>query len=217
MELLKRFQQAVIEGDADMGADIAEAIVKEGKLSSDEVINTLSSAMEVVGSRYETGEYFIPEMLRCAEAVEKALQILEPYLFKHRHDQTGVVVMGTVKGDIHNIGKNIIVSALRAAGYDVYDLGVNVSTEKFIAKVKEVDADLLLLSAFTTSTKPALMDVLRALEAEGLRSRVKVISGGAAHSQELAREVGVDGFASDVKSTLAVCRRLLGTSKDRSQ
>ena len=210
MELLEKFKQAVIDGDTDASAAIAGEIVSEGNATSDEIIAGLSGAMEVVGGKFETGEYFIPEMLRSARAVEKALAVLDQYLFERRRDQTGVVVMGTVKGDIHNIGKNIIVSALRAAGYEVHDLGVNVSSDKFITKVKEVDADLLLLSAFTTSTKRALVDVLAALTAAGLRDRVKVVSGGAAHSEELAREVGVDGFAADVKSTLAVCREMMG-------
>ena len=182
----------------------------QGEATPDEIFEHLSAAMEVVGGRYETGEYFIPEMLRSAEAVEQAMTVLEPYLFERRHEQAGVIVMGTVKGDIHNIGKNIIVSALKASGYDVHDLGVNVSTEKFLNAVRETDADLLLLSAFTTSTKPALLDIIAALKAEGLRDKVKVVSGGASHSEEFAREVGVDGFATDVKSTLAVCKRLLG-------
>ncbi len=214
MELIEQFQQAIVNGDADRGADLAEAMVTEAEVTPDEIMDSLARAMEVVGGRYETGEYFIPEMLRSADAVERSLAILEPYLFKRRHDQAGVVVMGTVKGDIHNIGKNIIISALRASGYEVHDLGVNVSTSKFINKVKEVDADLLLLSAFTTSTKPALVDVIKALEAEGLREKVKVVSGGASHSAELAGEVGVDGFASDVKSTLAVCRRLMDQRRE---
>ncbi|MHB1464561.1 MAG: cobalamin B12-binding domain-containing protein [Thermoleophilia bacterium] len=210
MALLEDFRQAVIAGDVDGAADIAAGIASEGKASADEVIASLSAAMEEVGGKYETGEYFIPEMLRSAAAVERALQVLDPYLFERRQEYAGVVVMGTVRGDIHNIGKDIIISALRASGYEVHDLGVNVSADKFVARVKEVDADLLLLSAFTTSTRQALVDVLSALEAAGLRDRVKVVSGGAAHSEELAREVGVDAFASDVKGTLAVCRELLG-------
>ena len=200
-----------MEGDADQAARLGGEITA-ADLSADSILSTLSAAMEEVGARYETGEYFIPEMLRSAAAVEAALQVLDPFLFERRADQAGVVVIGTVRGDVHNIGKNIIVSALRAGGYKVYDLGVNVSAAKFAAKVGEVDADLLLLSAFTTSTKQSLLDVISALEAAGLRDRVKVVSGGAAHSPELAREVGVDAFAGDVKSTLAVCRELMGGS-----
>ena len=208
--VLEQFRQAIIEGDGDKSAGLAEAIVDQSTATPDEIFDFLAGAMEVVGSKYETGEYFIPEMLRSAEAVESAMRILEPYLFEHRREQTGVIVMGTVKGDIHNIGKNIIISALRASGYDVHDLGVNVAADKFIACVRENEADLLLLSAFTTSTKPALIEIIGKLENEGLRGRVKVISGGASHSEEFAREIGVDGFAKDVKSTLAVCRQLLG-------
>ncbi|MHB9111231.1 MAG: cobalamin B12-binding domain-containing protein [Thermoleophilia bacterium] len=208
-ELLEKFKHAIISGDADASADLADAIVVKGNVTPDDIFTHLSSAMEVVGSRYETGEYFIPEMLRSAEAVEKAMAVLEPYLFEHRHEDAGVIVMGTVKGDIHNIGKNIIVSALKAAGYEVHDLGVNVSTEKFLNKIRETDADLLLLSAFTTSTKQAMLDIIAALEAEGRRDKVKVVSGGASHSEEFAREVGVDGFATDVKSTLAICHRFM--------
>ncbi|MDO8736252.1 MAG: cobalamin-dependent protein [Thermoleophilia bacterium] len=207
-ELLEKFEHAIINGDADASADLADAIVARGEATPDDIFVHLSGAMEVVGGRYETGEYFIPEMLRSAEAVEKSMTVLEPYLFEHRHEDAGVIVMGTVKGDIHNIGKNIIVSALKAAGYEVHDLGVNVSTDKFLNKVRETEADLLLLSAFTTSTKQALLDIIAALEANGMRDQVKVVSGGASHSEEFAREVGVDGFATDVKSTLAVCQRL---------
>ncbi len=210
MGLLDRFKQALVAGDAEAAAGLAGEVAARDTYSAGRILAALSSAMEEVGAKYETGEYFIPEMLRSAAAVEAALQVLDPYLFERRPDHAGVVVMGTVRGDVHNIGKNIIVSALRAAGYRVYDLGVNVSAAKFVAKVKEVNADLLLLSAFTTSTKQALMDVISALGEAGLRGRVKVVSGGAAHSPELAREVGVDAFAGDVKSTLAACRELMG-------
>lgn len=213
-ELLEQFKQAIIDGDAAAGVGFAEEIVAAGRATPEDIIDHLSGAMEVVGGRYETGEYFIPEMLRSAAAVEKALKVLEPYLFERKHDQSGVVVMGTVKGDVHNIGKNIIVAALRASGYEVHDLGVNVSTDKFVNKVKETGADLLLLSAFTTATKTALLDIIAALRQEGLRERVQVISGGASHSEELAREVGVDGFAEDVKSTLAVCRELMASRRN---
>ena len=209
-QTLEQFKQAIVAGDVDGSVALSAAIIAEGDATAEQITDHLSAAMEEVGSRYETGEYFIPEMLRSAEAVERSLAVLEPYLFERQHDQGGVVVMGTVKGDIHNIGKNIIVSALKAAGYEVHDLGVNVSTAKFIDKVKQVDADLLLLSAFTTSTRPALLEILAVLEDEELRDNLKVISGGASHSPEFAREVGVDGFAVDVKSTLAVCRKLLG-------
>ncbi len=209
-ETLDKFEHAIVAGDADLSADLADEIVRAGEASADDIFEHLSNAMEVVGGRYETGEYFIPEMLRSAEAVEKAMSVLEPYLFEHEGGQAGIVVMGTVKGDIHNIGKNIIVSALKAAGYEVHDLGVNVSTEKFINALKETGADLLMLSAFTTSTRPALLDIVSRLESEGLRGDVKVVSGGASHSQAFAEEIGVDGFATDVKSTLAVCRDLMG-------
>lgn len=212
-ELLERFREAVIDGDAARGVELSEAIVAGGEATADEIIDQLSAAMEVVGGRYESGEYFIPEMLRSADTVEKALEVLEPYMFAQRHEQTGVVVMGTVKGDVHNIGKNIIVAALKAAGYEVHDLGVNVSTAKFVDAVRGTGADLLLLSAFTTSTKPALLDIMAGLKEEGLRDRISVISGGASHSPELAREVGVDGFASDVTSTLAVCRELMAKKR----
>ncbi len=208
-ELLDKFESAIIDGDPDLSADLADQIVGDRAATPDEIFHHLSDAMEVVGGKYETGEYFIPEMLRSAEAVEYAMKVLEPYLFEHKRDQSGVIVMGTVKGDIHNIGKNIIVSALRASGYEVHDLGVNVSTEKFINAVKETNADILMLSAFMTSTKPALLAIIAELKAQGLRDKVKVVSGGASHSEEFAREVGVDAFARDVKSTLAICRELL--------
>lgn len=211
-ELLKKFEDAIVSGDADASTGLSQQIVNGGDASPEDIFNHLGAAMETVGGKYETGEYFIPEMLRSAEAVERAMKILEPFLFQQGREQQGVIVIGTVKGDIHNIGKNIIVSALRATGYEVHDLGVNVSTGKFIDAVKNNNADLLMLSAFTTSTKPALIDIIEALKQEGLREHVKVISGGASHSPEFASEVGVDAFAYDVKSTLAVCRELMGKS-----
>lgn len=210
-DTLEKFQYAITEGDADESVILAQALVDEGSADPEAIFEQLSLAMDTVGNRYETGEYFIPEMLRSADAVEKAMAVLEPYLFEHKRDQSGIVVMGTVKGDIHNIGKNIIVSALKAAGYQVHDLGVNVSTDKFIDAVREHDADLLLLSAFTTSTKPALLAILERLNEEGLRDKIKVISGGASHSEDFAREVGVDAFATDVKSTLAVCKEMMAS------
>lgn len=209
-DLLEQFEQAIVNGDADESADKAEAIAAAKSATPDEIFKHLSNAMETVGGKYETGEYFIPEMLRSAEAVEKAMKLLEPYLFEHKRARSGVIVMGTVKGDIHNIGKNIIVSALRAAGYQVHDLGVNVSAAKFVAAVKDTGCDILMLSAFTTSTKQALLQIIALLKDEGLRDQVRVVSGGASHSEEFAAEVGVDAFARDVKSTLAVCRELLG-------
>ena len=209
-EQLERFKQAIIAGDTGESTVLAEEIKATAEARPDDIFEYLSAAMDVVGGKYETGEYFIPEMLRSAEAVEKAMAVLEPYMFEHKHEHSGVVVMGTVKGDIHNIGKNIIVSALKADGYEVHDLGVNVSTHKFIDAVKDIKPDLLMLSAFTTSTKPALVDIIKQLKRAGLRDQVKVISGGASHSAELAQEVGVDGFASDVKSSLQVCRELKG-------
>ncbi|MHB0867695.1 MAG: cobalamin B12-binding domain-containing protein [Thermoleophilia bacterium] len=209
-DLLAQFEQAIVNGDADGSADKAEAIATTKAATPDEIFERLSSAMETVGGKYETGEYFIPEMLRSAEAVEKAMKVLEPYMFDHKREGSGVIVIGTVKGDIHNIGKNIIVSALRAAGYQVHDLGVNISAAKFVAAVKETDCDILMLSAFTTSTKPALLEIIALLKEEGLRDHVKVVSGGASHSEAFAAEVGVDAFAHDVKSTLAICRELLG-------
>ena len=170
----------------------------EKNISSEEIItNGLTAGMQVVGEKFATKEFFIPDMLASAEAVGEAMDILKPYL-----EASGVVTKGkftivTVKGDIHDIGKNIVAILLRGAGYEVNDLGINVPAEKIVEVVRQDSPDFLGLSALLTTTMLVMGEVIEALKENGLRDKVKVLIGGAAVSEEYAQEIGADAYCVD--------------------
>ncbi|MCD6453612.1 MAG: corrinoid protein [Dehalococcoidales bacterium] len=170
----------------------------EEKVSPDIIVNHgLTAGMQVVGDKFATKEYFIPDMLASAEAVGEATAILKPYLEASNSEIKGKFTIATVKGDIHDIGKNIVATLLRGAGYEVVDLGINVPTEKIVQMVRENKPDFLGLSALLTTTMLAMGEVVRELEASGLRDKVKVLIGGAAVSDEYAQEIGADAYCVD--------------------
>ncbi|MBL7120027.1 MAG: corrinoid protein [Dehalococcoidia bacterium] len=164
-----------------------------------EVIITqgLTAGMQVVGEKFSTKEYFIPDMLASAEAVGAAMDVLKPYLDASDVETKGKFAIGTVKGDIHDIGKNIVAILLKGAGYEVNDLGTDVSTEKIIEVVKEENPDYLGLSALLTTTMVEMGNIIEALKENGLRDKVKVLIGGAAVSEEYAQEIGADAYCVD--------------------
>jgi 5-methyltetrahydrofolate--homocysteine methyltransferase len=157
----------------------------------------LTAGMQVVGEKFSTKEYFIPDMLASAEAVGKAMDILKPYLEASNVETKGKFVIATVKGDIHDIGKSIVAILLRGAGYEVNDLGIDVPTEKIVGVIKESKPDFLGLSALLTTTMLAMGEVIEVLKENGLRDKVKVLIGGAAVSDEYAREIGADAYCMD--------------------
>jgi 5-methyltetrahydrofolate--homocysteine methyltransferase len=170
----------------------------EEKVSPQIIITeALTAGMHVVGEKYATKEYFIPDMLASAEAVGAAMDILKPYLEASHIETKGSVAVATVKGDIHDIGKNIVATLLKGAGYVVTDLGVDVPTEKIVELVKKDEPDFLGLSALLTTTMAAMGEVIEALKENGLRDKVKVLIGGAAVSDEYAQEIGADAYCVD--------------------
>jgi 5-methyltetrahydrofolate--homocysteine methyltransferase len=169
----------------------------EKKASLEEIINTLTVGMRVVGEKYSTKEYFIPDMLASAEAVGEAMEILKPLLEAANVETKGKFAIATVAGDIHDIGKNIVAILLRGAGYEVHDLGTDVPTEKIIEFVKKENPDYLGLSALLTTTMTGMGVVIQALKDSGLRDRVRVLIGGAAVSDEYAQEIGADAYCPD--------------------
>jgi 5-methyltetrahydrofolate--homocysteine methyltransferase len=170
----------------------------EKKISPEDIITkALTAGMTVVGEKYASKEYFIPDMLASAEAVGEAMEILKPILEAAKVETKGKFAIATVKGDIHDIGKNIVAILLRGAGYEVYDLGNNVDTEKIIDFVKEKSPDYLGLSALLTTTMTEMGVVIEALEDSGLRDEVKVLIGGAAVSDDYAQEIGADAYCLD--------------------
>jgi 5-methyltetrahydrofolate--homocysteine methyltransferase len=178
--------------------------------SAEEVLNrALITAMEEVGSQYEDGKKFIPEMLLSAEAMTAALTVLRPILAQSGAKKTGSVVMGTVEGDVHDIGQKMVCIMLEGAGFEVCSLGADVPAAEFVKAVKTRNPQLLGMSALLTTTAPKMKQVIAALEKEGLRSQVKVMVGGAVLNQKLATDFGADGFAPDAASAVRLAKSLL--------
>ncbi|MGA1871345.1 MAG: corrinoid protein [bacterium] len=174
-----------------------EEALSEGVDVQSIVIQGLSEAMHIVGEKYEKGVYLIPDMLASAEAVGEAMDILAPYLEKAGIESKGKIIIATVKGDLHDIGKNIVAIMLKGAGYEVIDLGTDVSEKVIIDEVKKIQPDFLGLSALLTTTMTEMEKVIKSLQAEGIRDRVKVLIGGAPISHEFAQKIGADKYCSD--------------------
>lgn len=189
---------------------IQEALASEASVS--DIINRgLTASMEVVGQKFENEEYYIPDMLASAEAVGAAMELLEPYLARSGVKPKGKVLIATVKGDLHDIGKNIVSILLRGAGYLVKDLGHDVETRDIVAAVREEKPDFLGLSALLTSTMVTMEDTIKALIENGLRDNVKIIIGGAPVSKEYAESIGADGYGADGFHAISVIEALNNT------
>ena len=171
--------------------------------------DALIPSLEEVGARFERGDFFVPEMLIAARAMQGALDILRPLLAETGAKPIGTFVMGTVKGDVHDIGKNLVNIMLEGAGFTVYDLGVNVAPEKFVEQVQEHEPDIVGFSAFLTTTMPMFKANINALEKSGLRDRVIVMVGGAPVTQEYADAVGADGYAADASTAVRLAKSLI--------
>jgi len=201
--------QAVIEGDWNKASQLTAAALDSGASPQHIITHGLQTAMSVVGEKYSSGEYFLPDMLMAARAVNNAIKVLEPLLSDTGMPTLGKVVLGTVKGDIHDIGKNIVAMFLKGVGFEVFDLGVDVSDEKFVAAVRKTKPGILGLSVLLTTTMPSIGSVITALDAAGLRSDVKVIVGGAPVTQSYANLIGADAYAHDGGEAARVCKELI--------
>ena len=168
------------------------------------------AAMREVGHRFEVGKYYVPEMLISARAMKMGLAILQPHLTRANVKSVGKVVAGTVRGDLHDIGKNLVCMMLQGAGFEIFDLGTNVNPERIVEAVHRDRVNIVALSALLTTTMPAMKETIVALEQAGVRSRVKVIIGGAPVTEAYAREIGADGFASDASRAVTLSKSLVG-------
>ena len=199
-------------------ADLEDKDVKrllEERLSegtdSFRVLQELKEGMDIVGERFSTGEYFIVELVMSADIFKRAMEVLEPALLESQQkEEKGKIVIGTVKGDIHYIGKNLVVAFLKSNGYEVYDLGEDVPPDRFIEKLKETGAPLLALSGLITTTHDVMKDTIEALKAAGLRDKVKVIIGGGDIDQSIVDYTGADAYGSDAMSAVALAKRFVG-------
>jgi len=167
------------------------------------------SAMEIIGVQFKTGDVFIPEVLLAARAMNEALRILEPHLSLGEFATRGKVVIGTVRGDLHDIGKNMVATMLRGAGLEIRDVGANVTPDAFVKAVLEHQPDVLALSALLTTTMPEMREVMAALTAAGLREKVKVVVGGAPVNDKYAHDIGADGYAADAGDAVVLVKGLL--------
>ena len=201
--------QAVIRGDHEKAVALATEALEQKSSPEDIVHSGLQSAMVAVGEKFSSGEYFVPDMLYSARAVTQAMDVLRPHLSVTDTASIGKVVIGSVAGDIHDIGKNLVAMFLEGAGFDIIDLGTDVSADKFVAAVEKHTPDILAMSALLTTTMPSMGACIKALESAELRSKVKVAVGGAPVAQHFADTIGADGYAPDGGAAIELCRRLM--------
>jgi corrinoid protein of di/trimethylamine methyltransferase len=211
-ELFKAMSQSIIDGDADIAASLARQAI-DMDIDPLEAINQgFVPGVNFVGDQFSCGDMFLPELVMAGEAMKTAISVLEPEMAKRGTERQvyGKVVLATVQGDIHDIGKTLVGTMLAAYGFQVYDLGVDVPILKIIEKAREVDANIVALSALLTTTMVRQKDVIEALEDVGLRARVKVMVGGAPVTQEWVQQIGADGYSEDAVGAVSVAKKLVG-------
>ena len=205
----KEVYDAILDGDTKRAIAATEKALAENANPADVVQKFMIPAMAEVGNRFECEEYFVPEMLISARAMKAALAILRPRLAAQGAKPSGRVLIGTVKGDLHDIGKNLVASMLEGGGFEVIDLGTDVSPEKFVEVVKEKNPNLICLSALLTVTMPSMKSTIDALQQAGVRQNVKVLIGGAPITQNFANQIGADGYGENAASAVNIARGLM--------
>jgi corrinoid protein of di/trimethylamine methyltransferase len=209
MEDLKKLHDAILEGDATAAHEITEKALAAGVDPMQLVNDHMIPAMGEVGRRFECNEFFVPELLIAARAMKSALSLVRPLLAASGTQPAGRVAVGTVKGDLHDIGKNLVAAMLEGNGFEVIDLGVNVSPEQFIASVREKGANVVAMSALLTTTMPAMRTTIDALKQAGVRDQVKVLIGGAPITQKYADEIGADGYSDNAVGAVSAAKKVL--------
>lgn len=209
MEDLKQLYDAILVGNFKQAREITEKSLAANADPQELVQKYMIPAMDEVGRRYEANEYFVPELLIAARAMKASLELIRPLLIARGASFAGRVVIGTVKGDLHDIGKNLVAAMLEGAGFEVIDLGVDVTPEKFTNAIKERNANLVAMSALLTTTMTSMKSIIDAIAAAGLRSKVKVMIGGAPVTDKYASDIGADGYSSNANGAVALARRLL--------
>jgi len=206
---LGTLKQALVEGDDHAVAELTQRALEEGHSAETVLNDALISGMETVGELFEQGEYFVPELLLAARAMQGAMEVLRPLLAASDYQPTGKVVMGTVQGDLHDIGKKLVAMMLEGSGFEVIDLVADVPPERFVEAVEESGAQLVGLSALLTTTLPSMEATVSALRETELPTQVKVMIGGAPVTSRFAHDIGADGYAPDASSAVALARRLV--------
>ena len=204
---LKQLYDSVVSGDAKATQAITQQALADGVDPLKLVNDYMVPAMDEVGRRFEANEYFVPELLISARAMKSALELIRPLLTARGDQPLGRVAIGTVKGDLHDIGKNLVGSLLEGGGFEVIDLGVNVTPEKFIETVNSKQANIIAMSALLTTTMPSMKTTIDALKQAGVRGKVKVLIGGAPITQKYADEIGADGYSENAVGAVALAKK----------
>jgi 5-methyltetrahydrofolate--homocysteine methyltransferase len=207
--ILQQIYDHVLNGEAKPMAAAVQKALDEGIEPSSILTDAMVAAMAAVGKLFEEGEYFVPEMLIAARAMQSGLAVLKPALVRNNYKPIARVAIGTVKGDLHDIGKNLVGMMLEGASFEIVDLGTDVSAEKFVNAVKDQKVDIIAMSALLTTTMPNMRITLDALKAAGVRDQVKVMVGGAPVTEGYARDIGADGYSSDASRAVALARSLV--------
>jgi corrinoid protein of di/trimethylamine methyltransferase len=208
MNELSNLYEAILNGDNATASEVTKAAIAAGTDPGSLVTNYMIPAMDEVGRRFESEEYFVPDLLLSGRAMKAALDILRPLLAATGAQPAGRVVIGTVKGDLHDIGKNLVAAMLEGGGFEVTDLGTDVAPEKFVEAISTKNANLICLSALLTVTMTGMRTTVEALKSAGVRDRVKVMIGGAPVTAQYAREIGADGYSENASAAVALARRL---------
>jgi len=205
---IKNIYDAILEGNAQ-GAKAGVQTAIDGRLNPAIILDGMVGAMKEVGRQFEIGEYYVPEMLIAARAMQSGMALLKPYLKEANVKPAGRVAVGTVKGDLHDIGKNLVGMMMEGAGFEVIDLGADVPPEKFVEAIENHQVDIIGLSALLTTTMQGMKTTVEALKAAGVRDRVKVIIGGAPVNEDYSLEIGADGYAADASRAATLALSLL--------
>ena len=212
MDMLEQLKQVVITGDWSASPDLTRQALDAGHQAR-VILNALVSGMDVVSEQWRIGEMYIPDVLLAAKAMHAGMDVLRPHLSTEDTRLRGTVVIGTVKGDLHDIGKSLVAMMLEGAGFEVHDLGVDVSPAKFVAAARTHQSDIVAMSALLTTTLSFMRDTIRSLEEAGLRESIQVLVGGAPVTQQFADSIGADGFAPDGATAVLKARELIDAVK----
>ncbi len=213
-EIIDEIREEMINCQTERVLNLVPKAIDQGIDATTIVNQGLTAGIRVLGDRFEKGEAYLPELAVAAETMKQALEFLEPHLAKSQdEDALGTIVIGTVQGDIHDIGKSIVATMLTVAGFTVYDLGVEVTPAQFVSKAREVNADIIAMSALLTTTMDRMQETIELLKTEKLDQRVKIMVGGAPVSQDFADSIGADGYGVDFNQAVKIAKRLTGATE----
>jgi 5-methyltetrahydrofolate--homocysteine methyltransferase len=207
-EILQKLCDCIVDFEMDEIQQVADEAIKAGIEPYVVIIEGLSKGMAIVSKRYSAGEFFLSDLIMAGETMKAAMEVIEPHLKASIAAGTsGVVVIGTVQGDLHNIGKDLVVTLLRSAGFQVIDLGIDVPPEKFVDAIREEKPDITAMSSLLTTTKPNMKETIQKLKEECLREDIKILVGGAPISNEFAQEIGADAYGKDAIEGVRICQK----------